>query len=143
MVLLSPGTLQELLRVTVSRVPLLTEAQQFDGFANPEDYLNEVAEVPRRVTADNLDEFAEWRVPEFMQAYEQIRQGPSATTVDGLPALYLVAEGTDENGDEIVSESVLVFDGETEYEIDCEYAPAKEDDMRSGCAQVFDTFRVR
>jgi len=144
MVLLSPGTLQELLRVTVSRVPLLVDAGQWnEGVANPEDYLNEVADVPRRVTADNLDEFAEWRVPDFMLAYERIREGPSATTVDGLPALYLVAEGTAVSGDEIVSQSVLVFDGGTEYEIDCEYAPAKEDDMRSGCAQVFDTFRVR
>ena len=79
-----------------------------------------------------------------MEAYEpgDIREGPYATTVDRLPALYLVAEGTDANGDEIVSQSVLVFDGETEYAISCEYSPAKEDDMRPGCAQVFDTFRV-
>ena len=77
-----------------------------------------------------------------MLAYEDIREGPSATTVDGLPALYLVAEGTDLNGDELVSESVLVFDGETEYEINCEYSPTKEDDMRPGCAQAFNSFRV-
>jgi hypothetical protein len=129
-VLLSPGTELELLRVTVTRVPLLVDLD------------NDAGEVPRRVTADNLDEFAEWRVPQFMRSYEHTREGPSATTVDGLPALYLVVEGVGEFGDEFVSQSVLVFDGETEYAIDCEYAPAKEDDMRPGCAQVFDTFRV-
>jgi hypothetical protein len=58
-------------------------------------------------------EFADWRVPEFMEAYApgEIREGPYATTVDGLPALYLLAEGSDANGEEIVSETVLVFDG--------------------------------
>jgi hypothetical protein len=42
----------------------------------------------------------------------------------------------------IIAQSVLVLDRETEYAIDCEYSPAKEDDMRPGCAQVFDTFQV-
>jgi hypothetical protein len=36
----------------------------------------------------------------------------------------------------------LVFDGETEYAIACEYSPAKEGDMRPGCTLVFDTFQV-
>ena len=140
---LSTGTGRESLKVSVSWVPPMIENGQWnEGVENPENYLNEVADVPRRVTADNLDQFAEWRVPQFMLAYEDIREGPSATTVDGLPALYLVAEGTDLNGDELVSESVLVFDGETEYEINCEYSPTKEDDMRPGCAQVFNSFRV-
>jgi hypothetical protein len=37
---------------------------------------------------------------------------------------------------------VLVFDGEMEYAIACEYSPAKEGDMRPGCTLVFDTFQV-
>jgi hypothetical protein len=129
---LSPGTGSERLRVTVSRVPAMIENGQWDeGVTNREDYLNEVAQVPRGVTAENLDEFAEWRVPEFMEAYEpgDVREGPYATTVDRLPALHLVAEGTDLQGDPLVSQSVLVFDGETEYMIDCEYSPAKEEDI--------------
>ena len=148
-VMLAPGTESlelepEELRVEVSLVPPLIDEGQWDQGVDPQEYLDEVADVPRRVTSENLEEFAAWRVPEFMEAYEpgDIREGPYATTVDRLPALYLVAEGTDENGDEIVSQSVLVFDGETEYAISCEYSPAKEDDMRPGCAQVFDTFRV-
>lgn len=141
-----PWPTPETLRVTVWDVPLMIEFARWDEgedtFFSQEDYLETVAEVPRRVTANNLGEFAEWRVPKFMLAYEHVREDPSATTVDGLPALYLVAEGTDVAGNEIVSQSVLVFDGETEYEIDCQYSPAKEDDMRPGCAQVFNTFRV-
>lgn len=149
LVMLAPGTDSEsleiepeLLRVEVSRVPPLIDNAQWDEGVDPQEHLDEVADVPRRVTAENLDEFADWRVPEFMEAYENVREGPFATTVDGLPALYLVVEGTNGNGDEIVSQSVLVFDGETEYMIDCEYSPAKEDEMRPGCAQVFATFRV-
>jgi hypothetical protein len=104
--LLAPGTEAdlpepELLRVTVSRVPLAIENSQWGSDLSPEErseYLNEVADVPRRVTADTLEQFAEWRVPNFMLAYDDIREGPFATTVDGLPALYLVAEGTDVQG---------------------------------------------
>jgi hypothetical protein len=148
-VMLAPRTASlelapEVLRVEVSSVPHLIENAQWDEGVDPQEHLDEVADVPRRVTADNLEEFADWRVPEFMEAYApgEIRQGPYATTVDGLPALYLVAEGSDVNGEEIVSETVLVFDGETEYAIACEYSPAKEDDMRPGCALVFDTFQL-
>jgi hypothetical protein len=43
-------------------------------------------------------EFADWRVPGF-RAYApgELREGPYATTVDGLPAFYLLAEGSDVN----------------------------------------------
>jgi hypothetical protein len=75
-------------------------------------------------------------------AAEHRVDGPYATTIDGLPALHLVAEGTNVAGNEIVVRSVLTFDGETEYAIDCEYSPTKEDEMRPACAQVFDTFVV-
>jgi hypothetical protein len=148
-VMLAPGTDSlelepEVLRVEVSSVPPLIENAQWDQGVDPQEYLDEVADVPRRVTADNLDEFVEWRLPEFLEAYEpgDVREGPFAATVDGLPAFYLVAAGKDENGDEIVSYALLVFDGETEYAIACEYSPAREEDMRPGCAQVFATFQV-
>jgi hypothetical protein len=134
----------EVLRVEVSSVPHLIENAQWDEGVDPQEHLDEVADVPRRVTADNLEEFADWRVPELMEAYapSEVREGPYAATIDGLPVLYLVAEGSDVNGEEIISETALVFDGETEYAIACEYAPAKEDDMRPGCALVFDTFQL-
>jgi hypothetical protein len=145
MVQLSGGTETEALWVTVSNVPLMIELARWDenedSYLTREDYLETVAEVPRRVTADNLDRFADWRVPNYKLTYEDVRDA-FATTVDGLPALYLVGAGTDVARNEILVQSVLVFDGETEYAIDCEYSPAREDDMPQVCARAFETFRV-
>ena len=143
---LSGGTETEELTVTVSQVPRMIELGRWDenedSYFTQEDYLETVADVPRRVTADNLDRFTDWRVPKYKLKYEDVREGPFATTVDGLPALYLVGEGTDVARNEILVQSVLVFDGETEYAIDCEYSPAREDDMPQVCARAFDTFRL-
>jgi hypothetical protein len=99
--------------------------------------------VPRPVTEDNLDEVAaQSLVPLITQLYERILEGPSTTTVGGLPALYVVAKGLNQDGDKIVSRSAFVFDGSTEYALECQYAPLEEDEMRPGCEQVFATFQV-
>jgi uncharacterized RDD family membrane protein YckC len=78
----------------------------------------------------------------FGQMKGSLQRGPAKTTVGGLPAVLFDGAGTI-NGNRIVSTLVFVFDGNTEYYINCQRTNAHYADVAHGCVQVVSTFRVR
>ena len=73
--------------------------------------------------------------------YEELTDGPTRATVDGLPALRAEATYTDpETGDEYVGTLVMVFDERTNYLLECQYGRERSEEITPGCEQVFDSF---
>lgn len=67
----------------------------------------------------------------------------SRRTVDGSPAF--VAEGVEAVGPQqqpVESRVVFVFDGTTQYFINCQYEPPLRSEILAGCDQVLDTFSI-
>jgi hypothetical protein len=67
---------------------------------------------------------------------------PHLPTVDGLPAIQLEATAINVNGVETKSHVVLVYDGNIEYFLNCQYTPDGEAEMTAGCDQVVASFQV-
>jgi hypothetical protein len=66
----------------------------------------------------------------------------SATVVAGLPAIRLGATAINVNGVDTKSHVVLVYDGKTEYYLNCQYTPAGAAEMKAGCDQAVASFQV-
>lgn len=101
-----------------------------------------VFRLPYRVGEEDLDQEAKTVATGALQGYERILKGPSTTTVGGLPALTLLAAGTNPAGDEVVAQITYAFDGMTAYSFECQYAPARKAEFAPGCKLALDSFSV-
>ena len=98
------------------------------------------------VTAENLDAAK----PEFEKLvrgfFEQqlggtVQSGPEEITVAGKPGLRFRGTGTFE-GTPIESTFVSVFDGTTQYTLNCQHTPEWAEEIERGCQQIVRTFAV-
>jgi uncharacterized RDD family membrane protein YckC len=78
----------------------------------------------------------------FGQIKGSVQKGPGKSTVGGLPAVLFDGAGT-VGGTRVVSTLVFIFDGGTEYYIDCQRTNAQSVNVAHGCVQVVSSFRVR
>ncbi len=95
------------------------------------------------VTADNLDLV----MPELEEAVRQfaeqsggtVRAGPGYSTVAGKPTVRYQATGTvDGTPYEITLQ--YIFDGTTEYYVNCQHTDERADEIERGCEQILSSF---
>ena len=106
----------------------------------------DAARMNMPVTAENLDAVK----PEFEKLvrgfFEQqlggtVQSGPEEITVAGRPGLRFRGTGTLE-GTPIESTFVSVFDGTTQYTLNCQHTPEWAEEIERGCEQIVRTFTV-
>jgi uncharacterized RDD family membrane protein YckC len=78
----------------------------------------------------------------FGQFKGSLQKGPGKSTVGGLPAVLFDGAGT-VHGTRVISTLVFIFDGSTEYYVDCQRTNAQSVNVAHGCVQVVSSFRVR
>jgi hypothetical protein len=108
--------------------------------------LVEVGPVSPSISGGNIDQFK----AEFAQAVESLFQevegeltaGPARVQVGGLPALRFEATGVTSQGVRTRSRLTLVFDGLTQYTVNCQFTPEGAEEIERGCDQVLSSFRV-
>jgi hypothetical protein len=112
-----------------------------DSLVNVEVYRLDVA-----ITEENIDEATDELADVIAQTFEQagggVTAGPTRTTVDGLPALRFEASALTPDDERVQSRGTLVFDGSTEYYVNCQFTPDRAEEMNSGCDQVLNSFDV-
>jgi hypothetical protein len=91
----------------------------------------------KSVTEDNLDDSLEEIAADQIRNYEGLTAGPTAMTVDGLPAGRVEAAWGNTR-----LRTTIVFDGTTWYVIRCEFVPARAEKMKPGCDQVVESFQI-
>jgi hypothetical protein len=98
------------------------------------------------VTEENIDELSDQFAAEIdelvPQARGRITKGPGRVTIDGLPGLRFEASGLDPEGVRVQSRLLFVFDGGTEYALNCQFTPEAAEEMKRGCEQVVESFQV-
>jgi hypothetical protein len=97
------------------------------------------------VTAENLDA-AKAEVEELIQGLAKqeggtVRAGPEEITAAGKPGLRFRGTGTLE-GTPIERTIVLIFDGTTQYTLNCQHTPEWAEEIERGCEQIVRTFKV-
>ena len=102
-------------------------------------------QVDRPVTAQSLDADLPEHVAAVQQHAEQlggaVQGGPEQLTMAGLPGLRFQITAT-VAGTAIQSTLSFAFDGTTEYFVNCQYTPARAEEIRRGCDQIIRTFSV-
>jgi uncharacterized RDD family membrane protein YckC len=97
------------------------------------------------VTAENLDaakaEFEGAARRLFDQVGGTVRAGPEEITVAGRPGLRFQATGT-HDGTSFESTLVLIFDGTTQYTLNCSHTAEWAEEIERGCEQIVRTFTV-
>jgi hypothetical protein len=99
----------------------------------------------QRVTAEDLHAGKSEFSGIVQQLAEQmggtVRAGPEEISVAGKPGLWFRVTGTSD-GTPIESRLVFVFDGTTEYELNCQHTAEKTEEIERGCEQILRTFSV-
>jgi hypothetical protein len=99
------------------------------------------------VTADNVAQVE----PEVRQVIDGLTSEAGSTwpgtltrrTVGGKPAFVADDVGaTGPQGQPVQSRIALIFDGTTQYFINCQYEPAQQAGILAGCARILDSFEV-
>jgi hypothetical protein len=97
------------------------------------------------VTAENLDaakaEFEEVVRELVDQLGGTVQSGPEEITAAGKPGLRFRATAT-VDGTSFESTLVFIFDGTTEYYLNCQYTAEWAEDIERGCEQIVRTFTV-
>jgi PsbP len=98
------------------------------------------------VTEENIAELTDQFAAEIdalvRQAQGRITRGPARVTIDGLPGLRFEASALDPEGVRIQSLLAFVFDGRTEYALNCQFTPEAAEEMKRGCDQAVESFEV-
>jgi len=82
-------------------------------------------------------------VPGMVQGLQgTLESGLSPTVIGGLPALTMTVQYPSRVGDVVTERDIFVFSGSLEYEINCAWTAAHEQDLQAGCAQVLSTLRI-
>jgi uncharacterized RDD family membrane protein YckC len=97
------------------------------------------------VTAENLDATTAQLDEGVRELFEQlggtVEAAPEEITVAGMPGLQFRGTGTLE-GTPFESTLVFIFDGTTEYNLNCQATPGWAEDIERGCEQIMRTFTV-
>lgn len=103
-------------------------------------------QLNQEVTADNLPQLkgsVEGFVKQLVeQGGGQIDSGPTEMTMGGIDGYSFEISGVDVGDIETSSRLVLVFQGDIEYFVNCQYAGDAESEILNGCDQVVDSFAV-
>jgi hypothetical protein len=98
------------------------------------------------VTEENIDVLSDMCADQVDQQARQLKgqvtSGPSSMTVGGLPALSFEVSAVNQSGTRTQSQLLLIFDGRTQYFLNCQYTPSGADEMKHGCDQAVESFQV-
>jgi hypothetical protein len=98
------------------------------------------------ITEANVDEITDQFAAEldqvFRQAQGRITEGPTRLTVGGLPALRFEGSALNPDDVRVLSQVTAVFDGVTQYFLNCQFTPERAEEMQRGCEQVVESFQV-
>lgn len=105
-----------------------------------------VANGPVSITETNIDDYE----PEFLalvsetfaQQGGEVTGGPRQVSVDGLPGVEFEGWVLNVEGIRVDSRLTVAFDGTKQYSMNCQFRPAREDDMMRGCDQVKESFQA-
>ena len=67
---------------------------------------------------------------------------PEIVTIDGRPAFRLYVSSPKQDGDQVKSELVMIFEGRTSVLVKCQYGPDQQAPVEQACAHVTSTFHV-
>jgi hypothetical protein len=106
----------------------------------------EVGPVSPSISEGNIDQF-KFEVARSLEALFQkvegeLTAGPARVRVGGLPALRFEATGVTSQGVRTRSRLTLVFDGNTQYTVNCQFTPEGAEEVKRGCDQILSSFRV-
>ena len=119
-VVVTPGTLQDFIRVEEYRVHPSVSAPGIDAIApGLKNLVNNV----------------------FGQLGGGVQAGPEKITMAGIPAVRFRATGT-ANGSRTRATVVFAFDGTSEYFVDCEHTSANTAEVERACNRVVGSFQV-
>jgi hypothetical protein len=76
----------------------------------------------------------------FRQAGGSMTAEPVRVTVGGLPGYSAEGTAVDPDGVRVESQVTLLFDGTTEYFLNCQFTPEHAEETKQGCAQILDSF---
>jgi hypothetical protein len=98
------------------------------------------------VTEANLDQVAD-EITDVLgglleEAQGSVTEGPTRVSVAGLPAFRVEGSAVNPEGVRTQGELTLIFDGTTEYFLNCQFTPDRAQEMQEGCDQVLDSFAV-
>ena len=102
---------------------------------------------PFSVTGDNIDEYEPDLTQEVRVLFQnldgQLAAGPTPVTLDGLPGVRY--EGSLVNVNEVTVQSrfTSLWDGSTEYWMNCQFTSEHAEEMKRGCDQVEKSFQVK
>lgn len=68
--------------------------------------------------------------------------GPTSVTIDGLPGLSWEGSLVNVDGVTVQSRFTSLWDGSTEYWMNCQFTPEHAEEMKRGCDQVEESFQV-
>jgi len=102
--------------------------------------------INKPVTAENVDAVKPESEKVVRQLFEQqfggtVQAGPEDITAAGKPGLRFRATGTLE-GTPFVTTIVFIFDGTTEYYLNCQRTAEWAEEIERGCQQIVRTFTV-
>jgi hypothetical protein len=101
---------------------------------------------PTRITAENLDAFKAGfaaLVQERWKSYGgAVEVGPEKLMLAGRPALSFRATRATEAAFRPVSMLLFVFDGRSEYQLECYHTRQTRAEIERGCAELVRTFKI-
>jgi hypothetical protein len=74
--------------------------------------------------------------------FDRILEGPARTDGNGVTGFFIVVTGRNPEGIKFISQQALIIFGLREYLLQCQFAPARADDMDAGCRQALDTLKI-
>ncbi|MBA3727696.1 MAG: hypothetical protein H0W94_00525 [Actinobacteria bacterium] len=72
-----------------------------------------------------------------------VLRGSVTITMGSLPGYRYEVEGMTPDGTEVQSRLVLVFDGTTEYFLNCQHTDEHAEEIEAGCDQIVESFAVK
>ena len=126
------------------------DPQNFDVALSPREEGQDlvavsVGLVSPSITEDNIgqlkDQIARVIESGFRQVEGRLSAGPTRVTVDGFPGLRFESTVPYEDV-EARSQLTLMFDGRTQYAINCQFTPEGAEEVKRGCDQILSSFQV-
>jgi hypothetical protein len=140
-----PGSWSE--REGEARVRRNVSSSFYFGPEEGEDVLVlDVGWIAFPITESNVDtvsdQFAGELAAIFRLARGRVTKGPTRLTVGGLPALRFEGSTLTPDGVPVRSQVTAVFDGRTQYFMNCQFTDERAEEMKRGCDQVVRSFRI-
>lgn len=75
----------------------------------------------------------------FRQAEGRMTAGPNRVTIAGHPGFSAKGTAMTPAGNRVESQITLIFDGKTEYFLNCQFTADEAEEMQQGCRQVLES----